>query len=529
MSLCRAALLASNLAIANVNAIQLATLSDTNTIDNAMDTTDYVDWVLEHQPTRSNLGGEGPDENEPEEMRIPGVKEVNGVKLDLVVRINEDKQDRPYEANNAGNNKVRDGFGITNVKSGGVAHLNFRFTAAGEDATWYPSNTHKLQFKFTIYDVDESSKVKEEVWFDTPVDHLYLAENHSFHEICDDGNGGQGGNNTLENPLYFVSTDRGNGEDNPTHGPNELSPKQERRAITVAYQDKSEWNITFKATMIDPNGRKKGGRNFMWAGGSHVPDAQACTEWAEPTFPWAICDKNNGSNVVTNNLGGLGPHKGENTPEEIRYAGVATVHGHQVARVVKAAAGYEAWDVSRNQEHSDASIQGCFGAINVRHESKATLTFTFVQTGTDDPAKFDHDDGFGFTVYDLDNYDNYDNEERVRFITKPHSWMYPGNEVEKIEGQDGTFKSTATGNGTDNVLTKDDARDWDQIRKSVRVMYQGIASWKVMFDVRGGTEGRNFLFGGCLHLPEDVRLGVDAHKHVGVYHVDHGDHDFNSR
>jgi hypothetical protein len=275
--------------------------------------------------------------------------------------------------------------------------------------------------------------------------------------------------------------------------------------------------------MRDPNGRKKGGRNFMWAGGSNVPDAQACTEWAEPTFPWAICDKNSDSNVVTNNLGGLGPHKGENTPEEIRYAGVATVHGHQLDLVVKADKGYEAWNVSRNTvitDHSDASIHGCFGAINVRHESKATLTFTFVQTGTDNPAKFDHDDGFGFTVYDLDNYDNYDNEERVRFITKPHSWMYPGNEVEKIEGQDGTFKSTSTGNGTDNVLTKDDARDWDQIRKSVRVMYQGHASWQVELSVQGGTEGRNFLFGGCLHLPEDVVMRNHAYKHVTYEHPD---------
>merc|ERR1719238_1038028 len=512
MSLCRAALLAS---IANVHALQEHQMM--RRIQNheipSMDTDDFVDWSLALQPTTNNLGGEGPNDGDAEEMRLPKVKRVGGVDLDLVVRINEEKQDRPYQANNAGNNKVRDGFGITNVRAGGVAHLNFRFTRTGEDATWVPDNTHKLQFQFTIYDIDESRQVQEVVIFDTPVDHLYLAEGHEFHLK-------RGGINTEENPLYFTSSSPGNGGDNPTDGPRNLDPKknQTQRAIQVAYKDTAEWNITFQAEMFDSSKRPKGGRNFMWAGGSDVPDAQACTEWAEPTFPWALCDTNSQPTVVNNNLGGLGPNTDQ--PAEIRYGNVAKYGGNNLDLVVKADEGYKAFNVSRNtviDDRSDASIHGCFGAINVRHDSKATLTFTFVNSGTNDPAKIGEEDGFGFTVYDLDHNKQSTNEESVRFIDAPYSWSYAGNEVEAVKDVDDAYRSTVAGDGSDNVKEKSEAREWDQIRKSVRVLHMGTPTWRVELGATGGQEGRNFLFGGCLHLPEDVALADHAWKHVTVH------------
>jgi len=520
----RQTVLASSFAVAHVNALQLdldrADVHPLENVENKPDTSHFVNWNLcgdaenKNVAKPNNLGGVGPDKGMDEEMRVVGAKkiEIGDVVhvLDLVVTKAPGTE---YSSNSPEINRVQNCMGYVNVETDHYAKLNFKFSPTGTSETWKPPASYVPKFKFTILDMDGNKNcmkgnetkycVQEQVTFDTPIDHVYVAENHEFHSH---------GDNTADSPLIYESgMVFGNGKDNPKliDGVLHLEKDQADRGIEVLYKGITEWSITFKAKGKSKS-RKRTGRNFMWLGASDIDDPESCPEWAAPTFDWNLCK----SDLSSNNLGGQGPvgADDENAEREIRYTSVATVHGKALDLRVTAEDEYTPYNVSRNTvitDRSDASIHGCYGAINVKAASKVQITFAFIVQETGEIAELEKDEGFGFSVFDIDQSNDNNNEERVYFDT-PYAWeAFEGAQVEKVEDKERTFRSTAFGSGSDNIYDKDDANSDDQIARTVKVMYNGErtggkAQWKVTFDVRGGLNGRNFLFGGCVHKKEDV-------------------------
>jgi len=104
---------------------------------------------------------------------------------------------------------------------------------------------------------------------------------------------------------------------------------------------------------------------------------------------WDLCETQ-----VHSNLGGQGPDSGA---AELRFSNVAT----GVDLKVVSTSAYSVNDNLRN------TARGCFGVINVAKDSTVNLTFSFVESGTDDPVLFGGIPGISksklfFSFFDLD-------------------------------------------------------------------------------------------------------------------------------
>jgi hypothetical protein len=99
-------------------------------------------------------------------------------------------------------------------------------------------------------------------------------------------------------------------------------------------------------------------------------------------FEWDLC-----TTQVHSHLGGVGPDAGA---EEMRFSEVAT----GIDLKVVTTSPYLVNENSRN------TARGCFGVVNVAKDSNVTLTFTFVNSGTDVPATLESSAYLSF--FDLD-------------------------------------------------------------------------------------------------------------------------------
>ena len=182
----------------------------------------------------SNLGGRGPDFNNPPALRLGGVaKTDDGRILDILITI---RPESGYTPTNADFNKINaDGFGIINVKAGTSVALTFTFVDAWDEEVELPCVT------LSFYDFDNgafSSEVLQVGGFDT-----YTLGESSELAISSDGRG----------ETRFTSTTRGLVV--PT-SPTALTEQQLQRTVALQFSGVSKIDLTLEV----PDSSKGGGK-----------------------------------------------------------------------------------------------------------------------------------------------------------------------------------------------------------------------------------------------------------------------------
>jgi hypothetical protein len=220
--------------------------------------------------------------------------------------------------------------------------------------------------------------------------------------------------------------------------------------------------------------------------------------------------------VTANNLGGAGPNKSDK--QEIRYSNVAdeidlllTIDGgsyttnptckDNAAKPNKCTRGKDAGCPKPGMTCGEAmnGLNGKFGQVNVKGDTKANLKFTLVNAGTNEPVDIAPEQKVFFAVFDLDNNGPPTNEV-LSLTTTPASYnMATPTEVKQTSTKlPFTFQSTTKGNDEDNPTDPLKMTDV-QKKRAVWVTYKGTNTWSMTFGETGnkkGKGGRNLLFAG---------------------------------
>jgi hypothetical protein len=194
--------------------------------------------------TRNNLGGMGPNLDEPHGLVFGNIAEIDGVELDLMITNMTE-----YTPKNSAKNGVNYALGIVNIGTNSDTRFKFSFVKHGTD-----EEVSLEWVYFTIYDLDMGNDDKYEEIFD--MDHFatyYMTESSEMN-VTDLGGG----------RYLFKSTKQGTGADNP-HDLDALTRLQRDRAVTFLLHEQSGFDAMFKA---GPPGRS--GRNFLMSGHSAV-------------------------------------------------------------------------------------------------------------------------------------------------------------------------------------------------------------------------------------------------------------------
>jgi len=243
------------------------------------------DWTIDENLQYNNLGGMGPVTSDPPELRYSKVFTTGSERqsIDLVVKVAAGAEYSPFKVERNGlwpytdgtSNTVQTQMGQININSGSNCTFDFVFVESGTDTPYSLSNV-----LFSVYDLDQSILLDthkrplenhEFVVFPEAVTNWTLTENPPT-QIKQSGSNADG-------TLQFTSTTFGTLEDNPTD-PEELSPLQQSRSVTVWYSDTSEFQVTFGHEYVGgvPKvGKKKpiGGRNVIFAGpGIYCPQEE---------------------------------------------------------------------------------------------------------------------------------------------------------------------------------------------------------------------------------------------------------------
>lgn len=198
------------------------------------------------------------------------------------------------------------------------------------------------------------------------------------------------------------------------------------------------------------------------------------------------------TNVVSNNLGGLGPDTG--AEHGIIYGNVFPLSNQKVNLKLNVKNTYEPDDVSSN------GVRGDFGAVNIRSGTNADMVFSFTdETGA--PVTPPH--GFTFTIFDIDSDNRQKNKNIELFTIKRTEFesFMPGSTVEVIEdGSVVTFSSVPeAGNEKNprNAFNLDEA----QKARSVAFHFPAVDKFEFNFEVANAKDkkqanGRNIFFAG---------------------------------
>jgi hypothetical protein len=218
------------------------------------------DWTLRNNLQFNNLGGKGPVLDDPPELRYSKVFKAGYEQqpIDLVITVAEGSTYSPFDTSKNGlwpEPADHDQMGQININSATETNFDFRFVASGTNDPYYLSNV-----LFSVYDLD-ANRMKlpnhEYVVFPKPVTNWTLTQDPRTTVAKSGQNDGT---------LRFTSTVYGNLADNPTN-PNQLTPLQRSKSVTVWYSDTAKFQVTFghEYTKGAPK-RKRGGRNVLFAG-----------------------------------------------------------------------------------------------------------------------------------------------------------------------------------------------------------------------------------------------------------------------
>lgn len=193
-------------------------------------------WFTEHSLKYSNLGGHGPDADEPEGMYFENVfPDHGGEPVDLEIKSLE------YVGSNVSHNLVNGEFGQINIKTGSMARLEFRFYQKGEKKRVEP-------FFFSVFDLDEQHDGggKETVSVSKYSDYTLSSRSEvGFYE------------------GEFRSLMYGTERDNPAH-PLALTAEHMNHSITFSMPALPSFELNFT---VSPGWF---GRNFLFGGPSNL-------------------------------------------------------------------------------------------------------------------------------------------------------------------------------------------------------------------------------------------------------------------
>jgi len=209
-------------------------------------------------------------------------------------------------------------------------------------------------------------------------------------------------------------------------------------------------------------------------------DAGAC-------LPCNICTsatKVDLSNVVQNNLGGLGPDSGE---EEIRYKHAIHLDGHKVDIVLTAEGEYKTPKTSKNGQTGTG-----FGRFTMKTKTSSNFKFSFFDAATGNPVGIRN---LALTFYDLDQAKKTRQQETVSACGAKE--IYTTSDTELVHLNSGvchSFTSSTRGTDKDNPSRPNDLTK-TQAARSVTYEFHSRATIMFSASVKGkGANPRPILF-----------------------------------
>jgi len=216
------------------------------------------------------------------------------------------------------------------------------------------------------------------------------------------------------------------------------------------------------------------------------PEAK-CTVKSDDCMPCTICSAFTSvdlSNVVQNNLGGLGPDSGA---EEIRYKNAINLDGKVLDVVLTAVDAYVTPKTSKN-----GYLTGGFGRFTMKVKTSTNFKFSFFDSGTDEPVAVKD---LALTFYDLDQGKKGQQQETISACAAQEVYTTSDTELEHTSaGACHSFMSTARGTGKDNPSVSDELTK-TQAARSVTFEFHARASISFSATIsRAGRTPRPVLF-----------------------------------
>jgi len=453
----------------------------------------------------NNLGGQGPNHNDPQEIRFRDISLMHSGTVDLVVTNTTAYETAGSSANGKDAHEI---FGQINVKTNTEVGLKFEFQDEHGKPVVMPD------FYFTWADIDGWGQngdmiTHEHLVFPDIKGEPFASEDTEVKVTNHEGS------------WSVSSTLIGRGCDNPKD-PMDFTKREcrgdevleKRRAVTVEYAPRTDFSVTLKAeSTSDGAGRS---RNFFFAGRSNlVGDCRLQIDPSDLNFDTA--------ELVSNNLGGQGPN--HNDPLEIRFKDISPVHSGTIDLVVTNTTAYETAESSANGKEAHE----IFGQINVQTNTEVGLKFEF-QDEHGEPVVMPD---FYFTWADIDGWG-----QNGVMITHEHV-VFPDIKGEPIASEDTEVKvtnhegswsvsSTLVGRGCDNPkdpmnFTRRVCRG-DEVfekRRAVTVEYASRTDFSVTLKAESTNDGagrfRNFFFAGKSNLVGDWdQVAVDNANNAGM-------------
>jgi len=183
------------------------------------------------------------------------------------------------------------------------------------------------------------------------------------------------------------------------------------------------------------------------------------------------------SNVVQNNLGGLGPDAGA---EEIRYANAITLDGKTLDVVLTAESEYKTPKPTKN------GAKGGFGIFTLKAKQSTDFKFSFVDSTSGAPVAVKD---LAVTFYDMDEGKRGRQKESISMCSAQE--VYTTSDTELVSTKTGscrTYTSSARGTGKDNPQRPDELTR-TQAARSVTFEFHSKAS--LGFTAAIGPAGRS--------------------------------------
>lgn len=243
-----------------------ANVKDWNFTRKTVDASGAPEYLV--KVTANNLGGQGPNKSDQQEIRYSNVAD----EIDLVLTVTGQYATNPTckDENNpkdkctagkdagcpragmtCGNsaNGLNGRFGQVNVKGGTTANLKFTLVDAGTNNPVDIAPEQKVFF--TVFDLDSDGPPTAEVLSLRTKPHAFTTSTPT--EVK---------KSLVRGVPFFKSSTKGNIDDNPTD-PLKMTDQQLMRSVWMTYKGTNTWSMTFGET---GNKSGKGGRNLLFAG-----------------------------------------------------------------------------------------------------------------------------------------------------------------------------------------------------------------------------------------------------------------------
>lgn len=205
-----------------------------------------------------------------------------------------------------------------------------------------------------------------------------------------------------------------------------------------------------------------------------------CAVSTESCVPCTLCmtaTEVDLSNVVQNNLGGVGPDAGA---EEIRYSNAITLDGQALDVVLTVESEYKTPKPSKN------GARGAFGIFTMKAKQSTDFKFTFVDSGSGSPVAVKD---LALTFYDLDEGKAGKQKESISACNAAEVYTTSDTElIPTVAGSCRTYASSTKGTGKDNPQRPDELTR-TQAARSVTFEFHSRAS--ITFTAAVGATGRS--------------------------------------